>query len=1451
MSQQSSAPIPGANDVSQLSTTGNAANPNSQNYFSNNNNNTTPIPPGEQFTTPGGNPGGYTLTDVYFMTGNGSGNGLGALTPWTLYVYSVSGSTAILLHSYSGFTGSTFVNNDWIHFSGLSVALAANTTYAYAVYSGSSPYTGLENSTASLAGGNAALINTGSGAITTVTGFNGVFDVALTPIAAPGPPTGIKATPGNNQVALSWTAPGGTVTGYNVYRSTTSGSGYAVLPAGANVSGSPFTDSTAVNGTTYYYVITSLNGALQSAFSSQVSATPPRTNTVATWNGIQTSDNNWTLSFTEGNWIGSGSGNYYLNGDSVNFNDDSSSGAQTVNLNVTIKPGGLAFANTNVSYTISGTGAISGTTGLTNVGPGTLTLAESGGDNFSGGITASGGRLILDDANGAITGGGLINPGAVVQVGNNDGQGALPSGTATDNGTLVFNHGANSIVSSVISGSGILIQSGGDLLQLSGNNSFAGMMIVSNSSTLQAGNDSAFGTTNGAVIVTSGSTLDENGYYADAVASEPIFAQGTGVGGNGALVNNAGYGDLLNVTLTGDTTIGGTARFDMSGTLSTGGHAYNLTITGSSYHEWNDLTVDPNLANVTIGGAAELGYKGTTTIGSPSGSLSVLAGATLTFWQNGQPVLAKHLILNDGATLHDGDASATVNGPVTLTNTSSTLYCNFDIGGPSVTLNGPLDGDGAIYMSTDTGTLIVNSNSPAFTGGALVYNGALIINGIFGSGNVTIEPGTILAGTGTVNGLADVSGALVPGNQGLAGTFKAAGGLTLENGATVTNGLSATIASSNDLIAVTGNLIVNNNTIVLNLVNGTLQNGIYPLITYTGTLSGSFAGVQTASPSVYTLTLTNIVSTNPKEIGVIVGGNPSQLVWNNGSGNGEWDILGSYNWTNLATHTSEQFASADSVTFDNSITTAANAGLASSTNIDIASGQIVIPAALTNNSTVDYTISGAGKISGTTRILKMGGGTLTINTTNDFTGGITINGGTVNVNGGGGLTSLGSGSPMVNSGGSLIGTAPDAFGYAPNAVPTNIIINGGTVSDSGSSSYRITLPNVTFMGGTLTSAAGNLGDANGNYSTWGNGTTCTIATLATNSTAIISAGAISFGKPTTFNVAAGNVTGGATPGVDLLVASQLVPYGTQPVTKTGLGTMALDAVSNTFIVPITISAGTLQLGAANDAAPLVSPLGAWPAVTNNATLSFASSQSVTVTNVIAGTGAVVVNSGTAILDATNTDSGGTTVNGGTLEGTGSVGGNVVVNSGGTISAGTNGLTGILSVSGNATLGGNALLKLNGTTNDVLSVGGALTCGGTLTLTNISATPLAAGQSFQLFSAGTYSGSFAGIVTEPPLAADLSWNTANLNVNGTISVVTTTPPTPVITHIGLSGTTLTIIATNGASNGQVVLLESTNLATPFAMWKPVLTNTFNANGNLNLSTNIINPAVPRQFFILSQ
>ena len=141
----------------------------------------------------------------------------------------------------------------------------------------------------------------------------------------------------------------------------------------------------------------------------------------------------------------------------------------------------------------------------------------------------------------------------------------------------------------------------------------------------------------------------------------------------------------------------------------------------------------------------------------------------------------------------------------------------------------------------------------------------------------------------------------------------------------------------------------------------------------------------------------------------------------------------------------------------------------------------------------------------------------------------------------------------------------------------------------------------------------------------------------------------------------------------------------------------------------------------------------------------------------------------------------------------------------------------------------------------------MTYGGTLTLTNISGTPLAAGNSFKLFNAAAYSGAFTSVVPATP-GVGLAWNTNNLAVNGTLSVVSTAS-SPTITGITVNGGVLTITGINGAAGGQYVLLESTNLTTPLIQWVPVLTNNFDESGNLYLSTNIINLQNPQAFYLL--
>jgi hypothetical protein len=85
---------------------------------------------------------------------------------------------------------------------------------------------------------------------------------------------GCSATIGHS-VSLTWTASASTgVTGYYIFRSTTSGGPYTQLNA-TTVTTTSYTDSSVSAGQTYYYVVTAVAGSNQSAYSSQAQANVP------------------------------------------------------------------------------------------------------------------------------------------------------------------------------------------------------------------------------------------------------------------------------------------------------------------------------------------------------------------------------------------------------------------------------------------------------------------------------------------------------------------------------------------------------------------------------------------------------------------------------------------------------------------------------------------------------------------------------------------------------------------------------------------------------------------------------------------------------------------------------------------------------------------------------------------------------------------------------------------------------------------------------------------------------------------------------------------------------------------------------------------------------------------------------------------------------------------------
>jgi fibronectin type 3 domain-containing protein len=85
--------------------------------------------------------------------------------------------------------------------------------------------------------------------------------------------TGVAATA--HSVALNWAASTSTVSGYNVYRSNVSGSGYGKVSASL-LGGVNYTDGTVQSGLTYYYVTTAVDSSgNESSYSNEAQAIIP------------------------------------------------------------------------------------------------------------------------------------------------------------------------------------------------------------------------------------------------------------------------------------------------------------------------------------------------------------------------------------------------------------------------------------------------------------------------------------------------------------------------------------------------------------------------------------------------------------------------------------------------------------------------------------------------------------------------------------------------------------------------------------------------------------------------------------------------------------------------------------------------------------------------------------------------------------------------------------------------------------------------------------------------------------------------------------------------------------------------------------------------------------------------------------------------------------------------
>ncbi len=207
-------------------------------------------------------------------------------------------------------------------------------------------------------------------------------------------------------------------------------------------------------------------------------------------------------------------------------------------------------------------------------------------------------------------------------------------------------------------------------------------------------------------------------------------------------------------------------------------------------------------------------------------------------------------------------------------------------------------------------------------------------------------------------------------------------------------------------------------------------------------------------------------------------------------------------------------------------------------------------------------------------LAKSGAGTLRLTAVNDYTGGTTVNGGTLLLDGGNSGNARVRGALTVNSGASVNFANDDGtgLGWNGNAKVTTLTINGGIVSSAGVMHVWNLPGGVNMTGGTLQSNNG-VSDAGGPQLEWN---LATVTTNASADTATIGGRIRIRGDGgyagITFNVADGAVA------TDLLVSAAITEASAgRSITKTGAGTMAFTG-ANAYTGSTTVNGGTLSIG---------------------------------------------------------------------------------------------------------------------------------------------------------------------------------------------------------------------------------------------------------------------------------
>ena len=507
---------------------------------------------------------------------------------------------------------------------------------------------------------------------------------------------------------------------------------------------------------------------------------------------------------------------------------DDTASTFTANIPGVVKPNAITV-NTAATYTFQGPGKISGATGLTKQGTGTLIVLTN--NDYTGPTTVAAGTL---------------------QIGNGGTIGSISS-DFNGSGTLAFNRSDDVTYAGSLGGALNLTKNGSGILTLTGTNGQTGTVTL-NAGVLSVGAPGTLGG-NGAAVLFNGGTLRITATH-NPGSTNQVWTFGAG---GGTVEVAAG----VTATKTGNTIAGSGSM------IKTGDGAFFIGSNTSLYSgpvtvQAGRIVFTSNQLRSATGFTVQAGA--TYEINDDAvGTFNFAASTTLNLNGTGAGGIGAFRLTAQSAT----SPTTTFSNPVNLQSDSLFTQVNGTTGTSQLTSRMSCPGVGGLTKNGN-GTMILTAANNTYSGGTTISAGTLRVTGQTGTnsgtgtGIVTVNTGGTLDGTGRVGGGVAVnnSGTLAPG-VAAAGTLTVGGNAVLNTGGKLAVGAAA--AGTNSSVTVEGS------TTTFDFKNGSILD-LALLSGFTNTAGASYTIIAMPTGGGANVLLNGNITTDGQELGKFIQG---------------------------------------------------------------------------------------------------------------------------------------------------------------------------------------------------------------------------------------------------------------------------------------------------------------------------------------------------------------------------------------------------------------------------------------------------------------------------------------------------------------------------------------------------------------------------------------------------